>query len=111
MASHVPRHGAWVALLWSRFTLTSPGSFAGRVPYTVILGFAAQAPAVPGVMPGITGLSVRDYFAPVFSAGAAVEAVTASMATNATPLGIRAYTWNAAHNDRYNTLMPTAFSE
>jgi agarase len=54
---------------WSSYDL-----FAGRVPYTVILGFAGRAPEVPGVAPGITGLRVRDYFAPEFISGAAAEA-------------------------------------
>jgi hypothetical protein len=54
---------------WSKYAL-----FAGRIPYPVILGFAARAPAVSGVGPSVTGLRVRDYFAPEFVAGAAVEA-------------------------------------
>ena len=44
-------------------------------------------------------------------ASATVEAVTASMATNATPEGMRLYTWNAAQSERYSTPMPTAFKE
>ena len=54
---------------WSNYDL-----FTGRIPYTTILGFAGRAPEVPGVLPGITGLRVRDYFAPDFASGAAAEA-------------------------------------
>ncbi len=54
---------------WSKYEL-----FAGRVPYTIILGFAGYAPPVAGVAAGLTGLPVRDYFAPEFAAGAAAEA-------------------------------------
>ena len=44
-------------------------------------------------------------------ASVAVDAVTITMARNATALGIRPYIWNAAHKERYNTPTPTAFSE
>jgi hypothetical protein len=54
---------------WSNFDL-----FTGRIPYTAILGFAGHAPEVPGVLQGISGQRVRDYFAPEFAAGAAAEA-------------------------------------
>jgi hypothetical protein len=54
---------------WSSYDL-----FTGRIPYMIILGFAGRAPEVPGVPPGITGLRVRDYFAPAFATAAAAEA-------------------------------------
>lgn len=54
---------------WSRYDL-----FVEQMPYTPILGFAQHAPTVPGVAPGITGQTVRDYFDPAFASGAAVEA-------------------------------------
>ncbi len=54
---------------WSRYEL-----FLGRVPYTIILGFAGRAPAVPGIRPGLRGERVRDFFDPQFASGAAAEA-------------------------------------
>jgi hypothetical protein len=57
---------------WSDYAL-----FRTRLPYTIILGFSGRAPEVPGVAPGITGLHVRDYFAPAFAAGATAEAAVA----------------------------------
>ena len=54
---------------WSKYEL-----FANRIPYTIILGFAGHAPPVEGVPAGLSGLPVRDYFAPEFAAGAAAEA-------------------------------------
>jgi hypothetical protein len=69
---------------WSKYEL-----FAGRVPYAVILGFAGRAPEGPGIIPGVTGLRVRDYFAPEFMAGAAAEAEGArSCAADAYCIGV-----------------------
>jgi hypothetical protein len=45
--------------------------FAARIPYTILLGFAQQAPAINSLPVGLTGLRVRDYFAPAFVSGAA----------------------------------------
>ena len=45
--------------------------FAERIPYTTLLSFAQQAPAIDNVPAGLTGLRVRDYFAPAFASGAA----------------------------------------
>ncbi len=57
---------------WSEYSL-----FSQRVPYTVILGFAQRAPAVPGLSAGATGLRIRDYFDPAFAVGAVAEADSA----------------------------------
>src|SRR5262249_26970355 len=74
---------AWSDVVVQRFAdlgMTTVGAwssnelFTGRLPSTVILGFAGRAREVPGVLPAITGLRVRDYFAPEFTAGAAAEA-------------------------------------
>lgn len=51
--------------------------FAGRVPYTPILGFAGRAPVVDAVQPGLSGLPMRDYFSPDYASGAATEAQSA----------------------------------
>jgi hypothetical protein len=76
--------GATTIGAWSRHDL-----FVGAMPYTPILGFAQHAPAVPGVAPGLTGQPVRDYFAPAFAAGAAVEAQNAvSCATDPWCIGV-----------------------
>jgi len=74
---------AWgdsVVARFQRLGLTTIGAwseysqFAQRVPYTVILGFAGYAPAVPGLSAGATGLRIRDYFDPSFADGAVTEA-------------------------------------
>ncbi|MCW5893786.1 MAG: hypothetical protein KIT14_25000 [bacterium] len=76
--------GATTIGSWSRYDL-----FVGVMAYTPILGFAQHAPAVPGVAPGLTGQPVRDYFAPAFAAGAAIEAQNAlSCATDPWCIGV-----------------------
>jgi hypothetical protein len=52
--------------------------FAGRFPYTYIVGFATLAPTVPGWPTGQTGHPVRDYFAPEFAGAAAARAAAAA---------------------------------
>ena len=54
---------------WSKYEL-----FRGRVPYTIILGFAGRAPEVPGLRPGQRGEHIRDFFDPQFASGAEAEA-------------------------------------
>lgn len=54
---------------WSQVEL-----FAGRFPYTPILGFAARAPVVPGTTANPRLQELRDYFDPAFASGAAIEA-------------------------------------
>ncbi len=56
---------------WSQYE-----HFAGRFPYTPILGFAAGAPIVPGTsVPRLP--EVRDYFDPAFVSGATQQAENA----------------------------------
>jgi hypothetical protein len=98
---------------WSGTTL-----FADRLPYAVILGLQAAAPAVPGWPAGASSQHIRDYFVPEFPSGVAERAEGARPCA-ADPFCVGVFTDNempwgpsaiqvGTHVDAYMTLPPGA---